>query len=238
MKIHHIGFRLLLLGVVLCLAGRAAAAADAPTTAPPSAKWEKDIQAYEAADRANPPEPGAIVFIGSSTFRMWKTLEKDFPQHRVLNRGFGGSQMVDATYFADRIVTPYKPSLIVVHEGGNDINAGKSPEQVTADFKEFVAKVRKAQPGVPIAFCSIPPAPIRWSQADKMRKANQLIRDYIATEKHIVYIDVFDALLSADGEPNEDLFLPDRLHLNAEGYKVRAALTLPHLGPPNKQAGK
>ncbi|MFI5378223.1 MAG: SGNH/GDSL hydrolase family protein [Tepidisphaerales bacterium] len=201
----------------------------------PGNPFEKEIQAFEAADKKNPPQPGAIVFIGSSTFRLWKTMEKDFPEHRVLNRGFGGSQMEDAVYFADRIVIPYKPKLIVVHEGGNDINARKSPEQVLADFKAFVAKVRTALPDVPIAFSSIPPAPIRWSQADKIRKANQLIREYIATEKNLDYIEIFDALLGPDGTPREDLFLPDRLHPNAEGYKIRAALTRPHLGPAMKK---
>ena len=204
----------------------------------PSVAFEKEIQAYEAADKKNPPEPGAIVFIGSSTFRMWTTMEKDFPEHRVLNRGFGGSQMADAVYFADRIVIPYKPKLIVVHEGGNDIHAGKSPERVLADFKEFVAKVRAAQPEVPIAFSSIPPAPIRWSEADKCRKANQLIKEYIATEKNIDYIDIFDALLGADGKPDESLFLPDHLHLNAAGYKIRADITRPHLGAATKKVEK
>lgn len=204
----------------------------------PSQRFEKEIQAFEATDKNHPPEPGAIVFIGSSTFRMWKSMEKDFPEHRVLNRGFGGSQMADAVHFADRIVIPYKPKLIVVHEGGNDINAGKSPERVLADFKEFVARVRAALPDVPIAFSSIPAAPIRWSQADKCRKANQLIREYIATEKNIDYIDIFDALLGPDGKPREDLFLPDRLHLNAAGYKIRADLTRPHLGPAMKKAAQ
>ncbi len=202
----------------------------------PSARFEKEIQAYEAADKKNPPAPGAIVFVGSSTFRMWKSMEKDFPEHRVLNRGFGGSEMADAVYFADRIVIPYKPKLIVVHEGGNDIHAKKTAEQVLADFKAFVTKVRAALPDVPIAFSSIPPAPVRWSEADTIRKANQLIKDYIATEKNIVYMDIFDALLGPDGKPKEDLFLPDRLHLNADGYKIRAALTRPHLGPAMKKA--
>lgn len=234
MKLNRSLFRMLCSALLVSFLSGQLLAADKS----PSEKFEKEIAAYEAADKKNPPEPGAIVFIGSSTFRMWKSLEKDFPEHRVLNRGFGGSQMSDAVYFADRIVIPYKPSLIVVHEGGNDINAKKSPEQVLADFKEFVGKVRAAQPGVRIVFSSIPPAPIRWSQADQCRKANQLIKEYIATEKNIDYIDIFDALLGADGKPDEALFLPDRLHLNDAGYKIRANLTRPHLGPAMKKAAK
>ena len=106
--------------------------------ASPSEKWEQDIAAFEAADKASPPPQGAIVFVGSSTVRLWKTLAEDFPHHNVINRGFGGSELADSVHFADRIVTPYKPRLIVLFAGTNDINAGKSPEQVFSDFKAFV----------------------------------------------------------------------------------------------------
>ncbi|HEY8746736.1 MAG TPA: GDSL-type esterase/lipase family protein [Tepidisphaeraceae bacterium] len=112
-----------------------------------SERWEKEIAAYEAADKQNPPKQGGVVFTGASGIRMWKTLEKDFPDQAVINRGFGGSEMADSAYFADRIVTPYKPRLVVVQAGGNDINAGKSPEQVLTDFKSFVEKIRAKLPG-------------------------------------------------------------------------------------------
>jgi len=111
-----------------------------------SLQWEREIQAFEAADRGNPPPQGAVLFIGSSTIRMWKTLAQDFPEHKVLNRGFGGCQIADCTYYADRIVVPYNPRLIVLRAGGNDIAAGKSPEQVRGDFQAFVDKVRAKLP--------------------------------------------------------------------------------------------
>src|SRR6266404_3697295 len=94
------------------------------------AKWEKEIAAYEQMDRTNPPPKGSALFIGSSTVRLWKSLAQDFPDHQVINRGFGGSEIVDATHFADRIVFPYKPRIIFLRSGGNDIHGGKSPEQV------------------------------------------------------------------------------------------------------------
>jgi hypothetical protein len=108
------------------------------------ARWEKDIKAFEAADKTNPPPKNAILFIGSSSVRGWKTLAQDFPEHKVINRGFGGSHLNDSVHYFDRIVAPYKPRMIVVYAGSNDITFGKKPETVFADFKAFVEKTRKA----------------------------------------------------------------------------------------------
>ena len=107
-----------------------------------SGRWERAIEAFEAADKKSPPAPGAVLFVGASSIRLWKTLQADFPQYRVLNRGFGGSQIADSTRYADRIVIPYRPSAIILHAGSNDLAARKTPERVFADFKAFVAKVR------------------------------------------------------------------------------------------------
>jgi lysophospholipase L1-like esterase len=194
-----------------------------------SVKWEKDIQAFEAADKKSPPPEGAVLFIGASTIRLWKTLDKDFPDQKVINRGFGGSEIADSTYFADRIVVPYKPRLILLRAGGNDINAGKSPEQVAADFKAFVETVQAKLPETRIAFMSNGPSPARWSQADKQRQANQLIKDFIATQKNLVYIEMFDCMLGDDKKPREELYVKDRLHNSSEGYKVWTAIIAPYL---------
>ena len=195
----------------------------------PSAKWEKDIQAFEKADRESPPPKGAILFIGASTTRRWTTLAEDFPEYKVINRGFGGSQTVDSVYYADRIVIPYKPRLIVVQVGGNDINAGKKAEQVLADFQAFVAKVRAELPDTRIAYTSLSPSPKRWEQAEEQRKANQLVRDFVRAGKNLDYIEIWDQFLGSDGKPREDLFVEDRLHNNAAGYKIRAQAVRPHL---------
>jgi lysophospholipase L1-like esterase len=204
--------------------------ADKSTSKSPSQRWERDIAAFEAADKRSPPPKGAVLFIGSSSIRMWKTLATDFPDQKTINRGFGGSELADSVYYVDRIVIPYKPRLIVLFAGTNDINAGKSPETVFADFKAFVAKVRDGLPNTRIAYLSISPAPSRWSQAAKQKEANRLIRDYIASEKNnLDYIDLWDQFLGPDGKPREDLFLLDRLHNNAAGYKIRAAAVRPYL---------
>ena len=218
-----------------CAADAAAANSAAKS---PSQRWERDIRAFEAADKKSPPPQGAVLFIGSSTIRMWKSLAQDFPEYKVINRGFGGSELADSVYYADRIVIPYKPRLIVLFAGTNDINAGKSPQTVLADFKAFVVRVRADLPNTRIAYLSITPAPSRWSQADKQKEANRLIRDYVATDKkHLDYIDLWDQLLGPDGRPREDLYRPDRLHGNAAGYKIRAAVVRPHLAPPDEDTG-
>ncbi len=123
----------------------------------PSERWEKDIRKFEAADKASPPPQGGVLFIGSSSIRMWVTLARDFPEHKVINRGFGGSQIADSVYYAERIVFPYKPRLIVMRAGGNDIAAGKTPDQVAADFRAFVEKVRAKLPETRICYMSLAP---------------------------------------------------------------------------------
>ncbi len=199
----------------------------APPTA--SGKWEKSIRAFEAADKRSPPPAGAVLFVGSSSIRLWKSLPKDLPQYRVINRGFGGSQIADATHFADRIILPYRPSVIILHAGSNDLAAGKTPEEVCADFGAFVEKIHSVMPEIPIAFLSINPTPARWSQAEKQKAANQLIRKYIASKQRLAYIDQWNALLTSDGQPRPDLHIADRLHPNAAGYAIRAKLVTTYL---------
>jgi lysophospholipase L1-like esterase len=192
-------------------------------------RWEKAIAAFEAADQANPPPQGAILFIGSSTIVRWKTLAQDFPEHAVINRGFGGSQIADSVFYADRIVIPYRPRLIVLRAGGNDIHAGKTPEQVASDFQAFVARVRAKLPDVRIAYMPINASPSRWANAEREKQANELIKAYVAAGKNLDYIDAWDATLGADGKPREELFVKDRLHFNDEGYKILAAIVRKHL---------
>ena len=192
-------------------------------------RWQKAISTFETADKANPPPQGAILFVGSSTIVKWKTLAQDFPEHKVINRGFGGSEIADSVFYADRIVIPYRPRLIVLRAGGNDIHAGKTPEQVAADFKAFVEKVRANLPHVRIAYMTINATPSRWANVEREKKANQLIKEYIASGKNLDYIDTFAATLGADGKPREELFVKDRLHFNGEGYKILASIVRSHL---------
>jgi lysophospholipase L1-like esterase len=191
--------------------------------------YAKDIAEFEASDRTNPPPRGAILFIGSSSIRLWKTLAQDFPEHRVINRGFGGSQIADSVRYAERIVFPYKPKQIVMYAGGNDLNAKKSPEEVFADYQTFVKRVHAKLPRTRIAYISIAPNPARWAQVDQVRRANQMIAAYTRTDQRLSYIDTFTHMLGADGQPLPDIYVADRLHMNAKGYELWKGIVGPAL---------
>ncbi len=148
-----------------------------------SSRWEKYIARFEAADKKQMPEPGGVLFIGSSSIRMWKTLKQDFAGFSVINRGFGGSQIADSTHFAGRILHPYKPRQIVLYAGDNDVAAGKSPETVLADFQKFVKTVHAKLPEARISFIAIKPSLSRWKLSEKMAKANALVRGDCAKEQ-------------------------------------------------------
>jgi|ERR1043166_5856528 lysophospholipase L1-like esterase len=198
-------------------------------TKPSSSSFEKEIAAFEASDRTDPPPQNAILFIGSSSIRMWKSLAADFPDRKVINRGFGGSQIIDSAHYADRIVIPYHPKLIVFYAGGNDINAGKSAEQVFDEFKIFVARVRAALPEARIDYISSAPNPRRWEQVERVKKLNGLIADYCRMHRGMVFINVFPHMLGPDGQPKPDIFLDDRLHMNAKGYAIWREIVGPYL---------
>lgn len=212
-------------------------AAFASSKEEPASKWEKEISAFEVADKRKAPEKGGIVFTGSSSIRLWKTLEKDFPHHNVLNRGFGGSQVSDAVQFIDRIVIPYEPRMIVIYAGGNDINAGESPDQVAGDFRMFTEKVREKLPNTRILYISIAGNPARWKQVEQVKQANKLIEDYCSNTPGLAYIDTFSKMLGEDGLPLPQIFTEDKLHMNAKGYELWRDIVGPYLGPADSDEG-
>jgi lysophospholipase L1-like esterase len=198
--------------------------------------WSKDIAAFEAADRAQPPAPGAVLFIGSSSIRFWTTLASDFPEVRTINRGFGGSEINDSTWFADRIVAPYKPSAIVMYAGDNDIAAGDSPGFVLQEFQDFVRKARSVDPGVPIAFIAIKPSMARKALLPQIREANDKIRDWAATQSGVTYLDIFTPMLGPDGQPQDKWFREDGLHMNRSGYALWIGIVKPWVDAHGKAA--
>ena len=206
-------------------------ASHAATTQPTGfARWEKEIAAFEAKDRENPPPKGGLVFTGSSTIRMWTSLPRDYPNQNVINRGFGGSEIADATHFADRIIFPYEPKMVLLRAGGNDIHAGKSVEQVYNDFVAFAEKVHARLPDARIVYISMSPAPSRWGERDANRQANERIKAYIDQKPgYLKYVETYDMTLTPDGKAREELFIKDRLHFNAEGYKLLAERVRPVL---------
>ena len=194
-----------------------------------SSRWEKSIARFEVADKKQMPRTDGILFIGSSSIRMWKTLERDFPGEPIINRGFGGSQIADSVHFAGRIVHPYKPRQIVLYAGDNDVAAGKSPETVLTDFQQFVKTVHAKLPKARVSFIAIKPSLSRWKLSGKMTRANSLVRDACGKDKRLDYIDIWQPMLGDDGRPRPDLFLGDGLHLNTKGYALWTSIVKPHL---------
>jgi lysophospholipase L1-like esterase len=194
-----------------------------------ASRWESDIRAFERADSARLPPEGAILFVGSSSIRLWTTLQRDFPGYPVINRGFGGSELSDAVHFADRIVVRYQPREVVVYAGDNDIADGKQPEQILANYEQLVSIVHQQLPRAKIAYISIKPSLARWRLVEQIRTTNRLIRDYSSRDPLLSYIDVFTPMLARDGTPRKELFAPDGLHLNAEGYALWTEIVRPYL---------
>lgn len=191
-------------------------------------RWEKAIQALEDRDKKTPPPKGAILFAGSSSIVGWK-LNQYFPDLQTINRGFGGSRIPDSTEFADRIIIPCAPKIIVFYAGDNDIAGGAAPEKVAEDYKAFVKKIHDALPETKIIFISIKPSIARWKLWDKMQAANRLIAEFTLTDKRLAYVDVGPPMLGEDGKPKPELFVKDGLHLSPAGYELWTKLLLPHL---------
>lgn len=195
---------------------------------PKSERFEKSILAFEAADKINPPPQNAILFTGASNIVGWKKLAEDFSGLVVINRGFGGSFIADCAYYAGRIVIPYKPRIIVLRAGGNEIAASKPPEEVAADFRAFAEKVHARLPDTKILYWSMTPSVKRWANWERESQANELIKAQIAAGKNLVYIDATRSTLGPDGKPRPELFT-DGLHFNAEAYKLFAKIIRPYL---------
>ncbi len=209
------------------LALAACASQPPPAAARPPEVWAEEIARFEAADRLTPPRPGGVLFVGSSSIQAWPALEADFPGVAVLQRGFGGSELSDVAHYAPRILLPYRPRLIVLYAGDNDLAAGESPATVFRDYQAFVALVRRALPKTRIAFIAIKPSGARWGLVEQMREANALVRRHAATDPGLLFVDVFAPMLGPDGMPREELFVEDRLHMNARGYALWRDLLAP-----------
>jgi lysophospholipase L1-like esterase len=182
--------------------------------------YEADILAFETADRLQPPPLGGIVFVGSSSIRLWPDLPQAFPGHVVVNRGFGGSMLPDVVQFAARIVVPLAPATVVIYAGDNDIGRGRMPSQVLADYRNLVRLLRRSLPEVRIVMVSIKPSPSRWALVERMREANELLAQEVARDPRATFVDVFTPMLGADGLPRPELYVADALHMSPAGYAL------------------
>jgi lysophospholipase L1-like esterase len=192
-------------------------------------QWEESIAAFAAADRQQAPSPGGVLFVGSSSIRLWSNLETRFGDQPVIKRGFGGSRLSDCARYLDRLVIPYKPRLVLVYAGDNDLAEGKSPQDVLKNFEKLVEEIQAKLPATRVAFISIKPSPARAAFIPLAREANRLISQYVAQGKNLDFIDVFTPMLDADGRPRAELFRADALHLNESGYALWKAIIAPHV---------
>ncbi len=219
---------LLLFGAGDCLAQQTTPAAEPKAQAQPAPWYEPEIRAFEDADRAHPPEPGRVLFVGSSSIRLWASLASDMEPAKVLNRGFGGSKTHDVLEVLDRIVKPYAPRAIVYYCGDNDLGTDNTDAKAAADgFIAFAERARALWPEVPIAYIAIKPSVARWKNWDAMSRANQMVREYAQRTQGVAFLDIASPMLKADGTPDPSLFKSDGLHLNAKGYAVWTGVVRP-----------
>ena len=238
--------RRLIAPIVLALAACSHAPAQAPVASPtrsstaalpaasPAAsvdleRFASEIAAFDAADRANPPASGGIVFVGSSTIRMWTSLADDFAGLPVINRGFGGSTFPEALHYLQRTVVRYHPRTVVVYEGDNDLASGRTPRQVADDYRVFVRGVRDSLPDARIVFLDIKPSPSRWGLESQRQEANRLVRAIVASDPNQTFVDVGTPMLDASGRPRPALFRADSLHMTPAGYAIWRATVAPIL---------
>lgn len=187
------------------------------------ARWESQIAAFEEQDRQHAPPPNAVLFVGSSSIRMWD-VQRFFPGVPVINRGFGGSEYSDVVHFLSRLVKPYQPATLVLYSGDNDISKGKTPQQVAADVGKVIESVLSELPATRIVVIGIKPSIARWKLIEPIRETNRLLRELVESDGRLRYVDVEPAMLDSAGQPRKELFLKDGLHLNDEGYAIWTSL--------------
>ena len=181
--------------------------------------WEPSIRSFEKVDQESPPSKNSILLTGSSSIRKWN-LKESFPGKPMINRGFGGSELSDAILYFDRIVLPHRPRVIFLYAGDNDIERGKSAQQVVEDYKAYSRLIRQKVPGTKLGFIAIKPSIKRWHLWPEMALANQIIQSICETEESSYYIDIVSPMLNSEGLLHGDLFAKDRLHLSEKGYQA------------------
>lgn len=184
-------------------------------------QWEATIQQFEVADQEKPPELGVTLFVGSSSIAMWRDLADYFPEHRVLNRGFGGSEFSDLIYYADRVIYPYRPSKIFIYEGDNDLAAGDSPQSILKEAKKLRKMIAKnLGKDIPVIFIAPKPSVARWNLKGEYETLNAMLKKYADKKANTDFADVWTPALDENGKVFEHIFLEDNLHMNADGYAI------------------
>ncbi len=213
-----------LLVVVVSALGGCASSRPAPSIPPGEdpTVWAAELEAFARQDVEAPFAPGGVVFVGSSSIRLWSSLAEDMAPIPVLNRGFGGSRLFDALYHAPALVSLHAPSLVVVFSGTNDLagDGAKSAAQVRDLFVQLVERLWADDADLPVVYIAITPTLARERHIATVREANRLIARICADDPRLAFVDPTPDLLDGDGRPDPRWFRDDRLHLNAQGYAV------------------
>ncbi len=191
----------------------------------------KEIENFKHQDSVSTPPKNAILFVGSSSFRMWSGLQKDFPNHIIINRGFGGSSFPDVIRYADDVIFPYQPRQIVIYCGDNDLASSDSiTTKIVFDrFVKLFEMIRKKNEKTNVAFVSIKPSPSRQKLIPKVIEANKMIEAYLKTKNNASFINVYDLMIDAQGQPLKELFREDMLHMKPNGYAIWKKAIEPYL---------
>ena len=194
------------------------------------AYWN-DIQNFKKQDSAKKPAPGQVLFVGSSSFTMWRDVQEYFPSVQIINRGFGGSSLPDLWRYKEDVITPYQPKQIVMYCGENDFAASDTVTVATVvgRFKQLYTWIRSKYGNIPFVYVSMKPSPSRRNLMPKYEAANKEIAKYLKKYKNTKFVDVYHSMLKPDGEPMTDIFIGDNLHMNAKGYAIWKKLLEPHL---------
>ncbi len=193
-------------------------------------EYEAEIRQFEEADRRTPPPANPILFTGSSTIRAWLSLTNDFSDLPVINRGFGGSHYSDLVHFYPRLIPPYRPGMILLYSGDNDLGSGLGVGDVFTELTNLVARIRTDLPGTFVGIISVKPSPARLGVLAKQHDFNDRIRKFCADQPQLRFIDLVPAMLDQTGQPKPELFGPDRLHMNPAGYALWTDLIRAELG--------
>jgi lysophospholipase L1-like esterase len=222
---HRMIVRVLLL--IACLLLSTGPVTTAQGTDPDPARFKAEVEAFRQWDTKNAVPVDGVLFVGSSTIRLWPTATR-FANLPVINRGFGGSQISDVNHYIEDVVLKYRPAVVVLYAGDNDINAGKTPERVASDYQAFVTRVLAARRDTRVIFLAIKPSPARWALWARMQEANERIRSYsLGVGPQLIYVDVASPMLTSTGQTQPHLYVEDGLHMTPAGYDMWTRILAP-----------
>lgn len=183
-------------------------------------RFEKEVSKLEQQSFDSTRQ--VILFTGSSSIRGWKNLQQYFPEKNIVNNGFGGSHMSDLIHYYESLILPFQPAQVFIYEGDNDIASGKAAKDVLKETRTLIKKIKKDLPGTEIVLISAKPSLARWKLKEEYGELNELYRRLALKMEHVKYVNIWDVMLDASGEPRKDIFLEDGLHMNKQGYDLWA----------------